>query len=104
MIRKVCVNPGPQFQDYLVSHDRGKLTRCRRIAAPEVCSAGHFGRCFRLSFGVSVHQRLIQLRIERAKELLSRTNKTLVEIALLSGFCDQAALSRTFSRIEHMTP
>jgi transcriptional regulator GlxA family with amidase domain len=57
-----------------------------------------------LSFGTSVHQRLIRLRIEHAKELLSLTNKTLVEIALLSGFCDQAAFSRTFSRIEHMTP
>ena len=57
-----------------------------------------------MSFGTSVHQRLIQLRIDHAKELLSRSDKTLVEIALLSGFCDQAALSRTFSRIEHMTP
>jgi AraC-like DNA-binding protein len=28
----------------------------------------------------------------------------LAEIALLSGFYDQAAFSRTFSRIEHMTP
>jgi AraC-like DNA-binding protein len=28
----------------------------------------------------------------------------LVEIASLSGFCDQAAFTRTFSRIEHMTP
>jgi len=27
-----------------------------------------------------------------------------VEIASLSGFCDQAAFTRTFSRIERMTP
>jgi AraC family transcriptional regulator len=33
-----------------------------------------------------------------------RTSKTLVEIALSAGFYDQAAFSRTFSRIEHVTP
>jgi AraC-like DNA-binding protein len=71
-----------------------------------VCSlsSSHFARRFRHSFGTSVHQYLIQLRIEHAKDLLSQTKKTLVEIASLSGFCDQAAFTRTFSRIEHMTP
>ena len=67
-------------------------------------SASHFARRFRHSFGTSVHQYLIQLRIERAKDLLTQTGTTLVEIASLSGFCDQAAFTRTFSRIEHMTP
>jgi AraC-like DNA-binding protein len=67
-------------------------------------SASHFARRFRHSFGTSVHQYLIQLRIEHAKDLLSQTRKALVEIASLSGFCDQAAFTRTFSRIEHMTP
>jgi AraC-like DNA-binding protein len=67
-------------------------------------SASHFARRFRHSLGTSVHQYLIQLRIEHAKDLLSQTKRTLVEIASLSGFCDQAAFTRTFSRIEHMTP
>jgi AraC-like DNA-binding protein len=44
------------------------------------------------------------LRIERAKSLLSQGNKRLAEIAQLSGFCDQAAFTRTFSRVEQMTP
>ena len=52
----------------------------------------------------SVHQHLIRLRIERAKRLLSQANKQLVEIAQLSGFCDQAAFTRTFTRVERMTP
>src|SRR5271163_1174544 len=81
----------------------GNMT-IKELAAACSLSGSHFGRCFRRSFGTSVHQRLIQLRIERAKELLLRTKKTLIDIALLSGFYDQAAFSRTFSRIEHMTP
>ena len=90
-------------EEMLRAHLEGNIT-IRELAIACSLSASHFGRCFRLSFGTSVHQRLIQLRIDHAKDLLSRSNKTLVEIALLSGFCDQAAFSRTFTRIEHMTP
>ena len=67
-------------------------------------STSHFARRFRHTFGTSVHQYLIKLRIELAKDLLSQTKRTLVEIASLSGFCDQPAFTRTFSRLEHMTP
>jgi AraC family transcriptional regulator len=90
-------------EEMLRAHLEGNIT-IQELADACSLSASHFGRCFRKSFGASVHQRLIQLRIEQAKQLLLGTNKTLVEIALLSGFCDQAAFSRTFSRVEHVTP
>ena len=90
-------------EEMLSAHLEGNIT-IKELAAACSLSPSHFGRCFRLSFGTSVHQRLIQLRIEHAKDLLSQTKRTLVEIASLSGFCDQAAFTRTFSRIEHMTP
>ena len=90
-------------EEMLRAHLEGNIT-IKDLAAACSLSASHFGRCFRKNFGISVHQRLIQLRIDQAKNLLWGTNKTLVEIALLSGFCDQAAFSRTFSRMEHITP
>ncbi len=90
-------------EEMLRAHLEGNIT-IQELATACSLSASHFGRCFRRSFGTSVHQRLIQLRIEHVKELLLQSNKTLAEIALLSGFYDQAAFSRTFSRIEHMTP
>jgi AraC family transcriptional regulator len=67
-------------------------------------SESHFARCFRASYGISVHRHLIQLRIEHAKRLLSDTRKSLVDVALHLGFCDQAAFTRAFSRIERLTP
>jgi AraC family transcriptional regulator len=76
----------------------------KALASACSLSESQFARSFRFSFGTSVHQRIIQLRIERAKSLLSQTGKSLVEIALLSGFCDQAAFTRSFSRIERITP
>ncbi len=90
-------------EEMLRTHLEGNIS-VKELATACSLSGSHFGRCFRRSFGTSVHQRLIQLRIERAKELLSRTDKPLVEIALVSGFYDQAAFCRTFSRIEHLTP
>jgi AraC family transcriptional regulator len=90
-------------EEMLRANLEGNLT-IKELATACSLSASHFGRCFRRSFGASVHQRLIRLRIEHAKQLLLQTKKTLVEVALQSGFCDQAAFSRTFSRIEQMTP
>jgi AraC family transcriptional regulator len=90
-------------EEMLRAHLGGNIT-VKDLANSCSLSGSHFARRFRVSFGTSVHHRLIQLRIKHARDLLSRTNKTLVEIALLSGFYDQAALSRTFSRMEHMSP
>lgn len=80
----------------------GNIT-IKALAASCSLSPSHFAREFRRSFGTSVHQYLIRLRVEKAKGLLG-TKKKLSEVAELSGFCDQAALSRAFSRVERMTP
>ncbi len=90
-------------EEMLWAHLEGNIT-VKELACACALSESHFARCFRLSFGTSVHQRLIQLRIERAKYLLGETGKSLVEIALLAGFCDQAAFTRTFTRVERMSP
>jgi AraC-like DNA-binding protein len=90
-------------EEMLRAHLEGNIT-VKELASACSLSESHFARCFRTSFGTSLHQRLIQHRVEHAKDLLSRTSKSLVEIALLSGFCDQAAFTRSFSRMEHITP
>jgi AraC family transcriptional regulator len=81
----------------------GNIT-IQEIATACSLSGSHFARRFRASFGTSVHQYLIRLRIERAKTLLIDSKKQLSEIAQLSGFCDQAAFTRAFRRLERVTP
>jgi transcriptional regulator GlxA family with amidase domain len=90
-------------EEMLRAQLEGNIT-IKELATACSLSESHFARGFRTSFGISVHQHLIRLRIERAKSLLSQANKQLAEIAQLSGFCDQAAFTRTFSRVERMTP
>jgi AraC family transcriptional regulator len=67
-------------------------------------SVSHFARSFKTSFGISTHQWLIQHRIDHAKELMSQTSLSLIEIAIQSGFSDQAAFTRTFHQLVGVTP
>jgi len=67
-------------------------------------SVSHFARAFKAAFGVSSHQWLIRQRIDRAKELLSRTDMSLTDVAAKSGFGDQAAFTRTFHRVTGISP
>ncbi len=67
-------------------------------------STSHFCHEFKKSFGISVHRYVIHRRIEFAKFLLKSSSTPLASIALQSGFCDQAAFSRTFSRLVGTSP
>ena len=67
-------------------------------------SVSHFARSFKASFGVTCHRWLIERRIERARELLSATRLSLAEIAIESGFADQASFTRTFHRVVGVSP
>lgn len=67
-------------------------------------SPRHFTRAFRQSTAMSPHEWLRRRRLEKAKELLSVTSKSLSDIALECGFADQSHLTRTFSRVIGATP
>jgi len=56
------------------------------------------------SFGISTHQWLIQHRIDHAKELMSDTTMSLIDIAIQSGFNDQPAFTRTFHQLVGVSP
>lgn len=67
-------------------------------------SVSHFARSFKASFGVSAHRWLILCRIERAKEIMVTTKHALIDVALQSGFSDQAAFNRSFRMIVGDSP
>ncbi|WP_407651931.1 helix-turn-helix domain-containing protein [Dongia soli] len=67
-------------------------------------SVFHFAREFKQTAGVTPHFYLLQKRVQRAKEMLTRTDLSLSEIALAAGFADQSHLARHFRRIVGSTP
>jgi transcriptional regulator of acetoin/glycerol metabolism len=64
----------------------------------------HFARAFKQSAGVTPHHYLVQRRVARAQEMLARTELSLAEIALATGFSDQSHFARHFRQTLGMTP
>jgi transcriptional regulator GlxA family with amidase domain len=67
-------------------------------------STYHFAREFKRSTGIAPHYYLVNKRIERAQDMLARTDSSLAEIAIAAGFADQSHLARHFRRIVGSTP
>ena len=74
------------------------------LAAIAGLSVYHFARAFKQSAGVTPHYYLVKRRIERAQEMLARTELPLPEIALATGFSDQSHLARHFRQMLGVTP
>jgi len=74
------------------------------LAAAVGLSPYHFARLFKQSTGFAPHQYLIQRRVERAKELLIRSDASISQLALQFGFCDQSHFARHFKRIYGVPP
>jgi len=81
----------------ILEADLGGDLRLARLSAECGLSSSYFCRCFRMTFGCSVHQFVVQRRIARAQQLLLEQELSLAEIAIGTGFSDQAAFSRTFA-------
>jgi AraC family transcriptional regulator len=67
-------------------------------------STSHFCRAFKVSTGMSPHQWLLKARVEKAKQHLLLSEIPIAEVALSVGFADQAHFTRTFSRLEGISP
>lgn len=67
-------------------------------------SPAHFSRLFKRETGISFIQALNRRRIDRAAELLARSERTLKEIAQLCGFSDQSYFTRVFVKHLQTTP
>ncbi|MCC5643628.1 AraC family transcriptional regulator [Nostoc sp. CHAB 5824] len=64
----------------------------------------YFCRLFKQSTGLSLHQYLIQQRVERAKQLLLQGKMSIADIAQACGFSHQSHLHRHFKRSTGVTP
>jgi AraC family transcriptional regulator len=66
------------------------------LAGPCGLSRSYFTKAFKVSLGLPPHRWLMRHRIQRAREMLERTNESISAIASSCGFADQSHLTRTF--------
>jgi AraC family transcriptional regulator len=64
----------------------------------------HFVRMFRAATGYSPHTYVINLKLERARELLKNPSISLIDVALDCGFSSHSHMSRLFHKIVGVTP
>jgi AraC family transcriptional regulator len=88
----------------LLDSSLGADLRLATLARENRLSLSHFARSFKQSFGWPAHRYLVMQRVERAKELLRHSNRSLAAIASEVGFSDQPSFSRTFSALVGTSP
>jgi AraC family transcriptional regulator len=64
----------------------------------------HFVRMFKAATGSSPHNYLLNLKLERARELLKNPSMSLIDIALDCGFSSHSHMSRLFHKFVGVTP
>jgi AraC family transcriptional regulator len=87
------------------AHDNlSRSIRLSELASLAGLSASQFGRAFKVSTGMTPHQWHLAARIEYAKRMLEDREKSLVDIALEAGFCEQSHFTRAFTAANGVSP
>ncbi len=74
------------------------------LASEARLSPFHFARMFKQSVGVPPRVHLTRLRMEKACELLERTDLPVTEIALEVGYSSNQVLARVFGKHRRVSP
>lgn len=81
----------------------------RKITLDEVAShlhlnSSYFSRLFKKEVGENFVKYVVNIKMQRAKELLEQTNCTILEISEQLGYENQSYFNKTFKSIEGISP
>lgn len=88
--------------DYIRTHYAENI-RLEDLGAVVGYSRSYLVRAFKKTFGMTPYAYLINCRIQRARHALRRGDR-IVDVALDTGFADQAHFQRMFKRLTAITP
>lgn len=75
-----------------------------QVAREAAMSLFHFCRTFKAALGVGVYHYVLQLRVEKAKQLLRDPQLTVAEVAFEAGFTDLSSFYRVFRLMTGQRP
>lgn len=90
-------------EEYVQTHYAQNIS-LQQLADLVHLSPYYFARLFKNATGMSPHNYLLQVRIDRAKELLAQEEVNLYKIAVELGFTDQSHFGRHFKKVVGITP
>jgi AraC-like DNA-binding protein len=76
----------------------------RTLADLAGVSLSRFSRGFKASTGAAPYAWVLQVRIERSKDLLKQHSQPISDIAVEVGFADQSHFTKSFRRLVGVTP
>ncbi|MNI09842.1 HTH-type transcriptional regulator YesS [compost metagenome] len=89
---------------YIAHEEINQQITAANMAKRVNMSRSYFSQCFKEIVGINFSDYLRQIRIEKAKEFLLYTNKTILWIAENVGYMDEKYFSRTFREQTDMLP
>lgn len=92
-----------QAMDFIEANS-SRAVRLQELADLVGLSPAYFSSAFKAATGVAPHEWQSRVRVERVKRLLVSAEATLAEVAVATGFSDQAHMTRVFKRYAGTTP
>jgi AraC family transcriptional regulator len=89
--------------DFIEVNLQGDLT-ITRLATIACLSRFHFARAFKAATGQSPHRYVCMKRLARAKAMLMKGERSLIDVALALGFSGQTNFTRAFRQLTGQTP
>lgn len=98
--------PSPLLQPAVNYINSNYTTDIKLSALSEMCgiSPSYFSKLFKKTYGEGVTAAINKMRVEKAKELLIKTKKTVGDIAYETGFDECGYFIKTFKKYTGVTP
>lgn len=90
-------------RQFILEHIHEKIT-VQQLAAAVHMSASHFSRVFKQQTGFSPYDYVLIVRLNKAKELLQKTEMTVASIAYETGFNSESNFISFFTESEGISP
>lgn len=92
-----------KVKSYLESHHHENIT-LKVLENEFFFNASYISRIFKKKTGENYNDYLLKIRIEHAKELLTTTRKSIIQISEMAGFGNSKYFSRIFKTTTGMSP
>lgn len=87
-----------------IKNNYGSAIELEDIAKSAAMSSSYLSATFKKITGMSPYNYLITTRIEKAAELIKKTDKTVMSIALECGFTSLTSFNKAFKKLVGITP
>ncbi|QMV43971.1 response regulator transcription factor [Cohnella cholangitidis] len=98
-----ALNPVDKTKKYIEARISEEIT-VEDIAQQVHLNSDYLTRIFKKELGISISKYIINRKMEIAKELLKRTDKSIGDIAMAVGYFNYSSFNRIFNKVVGMSP